>query len=556
MSKRAVLYARVSGDDRSKDGRNLEGQIEMCREHANAHGYEVVEELAEDDRGASGASFELPQLNRIREMAAAGGFDVLVVRELDRLSRNLAKQLIVEDELKRAGVAIEYVLAKYDDSPEGNLMKHVRATIAEYEREKIKERMGRGRMLKVKRGEVLLHGDRPPYGFRVSEDGKTLVVYEPEARIVRQVFTWFAMGDGEGIKLGTRAIARRLTCMGVPTWRDSRKGMRKKRGYAVWSLGTVTAMLRNETYVGRWYYGKQNKGRQPTFNPRSEWVEVKVPSIVSDELFEAAKAQRAYNQEMSRRSTKYEYLVARRVYCGQCGHKASGSSRCERIANGQRREYGYYICGATFGGIVGASCHMPRFNARLVDGAVWAWVKGFMTDPAALADGLRAIEADRERETLPLKERLRVVDDLFADNRAQLGRLLDLYLAGEFPKAMMAERKARLEVTIESLSRERQTLAGQLDASALTEEQVQGVQQFAARVGQGLESADFETRRRVIEALDVTVTLAVENGQRVAYARCLLGSQPLSVANMTTLRPDPALPHHRAHRPRRLRTAI
>jgi DNA invertase Pin-like site-specific DNA recombinase len=51
-----------------------------------------VAELAEDVQGASGASFELPKLNRVLDMAEAGEFDVLAVRELDRLSRNLAKQ--------------------------------------------------------------------------------------------------------------------------------------------------------------------------------------------------------------------------------------------------------------------------------------------------------------------------------------------------------------------------------------------------------------------------------------------------------------------------------
>lgn len=96
MTKRAVLYARVSGDDRHRDDRNLIGQLDMCREYAEQHGYEIVDELAEDDRGASGAAFDLPQLTKVREMARERVFDVLVVREIDRLSRSLAKQLIVE----------------------------------------------------------------------------------------------------------------------------------------------------------------------------------------------------------------------------------------------------------------------------------------------------------------------------------------------------------------------------------------------------------------------------------------------------------------------------
>ena len=61
MTKRAVLYARVSGDDRGSDGRNLAGQLDMCREHAERQIWRIVAELAEDDRGASSALFELPQ---------------------------------------------------------------------------------------------------------------------------------------------------------------------------------------------------------------------------------------------------------------------------------------------------------------------------------------------------------------------------------------------------------------------------------------------------------------------------------------------------------------
>ena len=115
MTDRAVLYARVSGDDRKKDGRNLASQLDMCREYALSRGYSIAAELAEDDRGASGAAFDLPKLQEALEMAHEGAFDVLVTRELDRFARGLAKQLIVETEFKRAGVTVEYVLAEYDE---------------------------------------------------------------------------------------------------------------------------------------------------------------------------------------------------------------------------------------------------------------------------------------------------------------------------------------------------------------------------------------------------------------------------------------------------------
>ena len=152
MSKRAVLYARVSGDDRDNDGRNLAGQLDMCREYAINKGYSIVAELHEDDRGASGASFNLPQLLKAQDLASAGTYDVLVTREIDRFARSLAKQLIVEEELKRHGVRVEYVLGDYPETPEGQLMKNIKATIAEYERLKIRERVIRGRRLHARAG--------------------------------------------------------------------------------------------------------------------------------------------------------------------------------------------------------------------------------------------------------------------------------------------------------------------------------------------------------------------------------------------------------------------
>jgi len=292
--------------------------LEMGREYVQDRAYKVVTELAEDDRGASGYEIDLPKLNQVREMAAAGEFDVLVVRELDRLSRNLAKQLIVEEELRRHGVRVEYVLAEYPDTPEGNLQKHVKAVIAEYEREKIKERMVRGRRLKAKAGHVLTHG-RAPYGYRPAKvDGKcTLTVYEPEARIVRLIFQWYTEGNEDGKKLSLVKIADRLTEMRVPTRGDTDDQVAKRRGYGTWNRAAIGKILKRETYAGVFHYGKLHwdDERKRAINPRETWIPVKVPAIVSREVWEAAQRQSEENKEASRRNVRYQYLLRSRVTC-------------------------------------------------------------------------------------------------------------------------------------------------------------------------------------------------------------------------------------------------
>ena len=523
MSKRAVIYARVSYDDRPNEDRNLEGQIEDGRAYCREKGYRIVAELPEDDRGASGASWDLPMLNQALDMARAGEYDVLVTRELDRFARGLAKQLVVESELKRRGVDVEYLDGEYPDTPEGQLNKNIRAVIAEFEREKINQRMTRGRRNVVKSGKVMLHGNKPPYGYRVED--KMLVIYEPEAKIVRLIFTWYVVGDERGKRLNLEAIAVRLTGMGVPTWADVHGVRVKKRGRGEWSKATIRGILSNEVYAGMWYYGKQG-------NEREQWLAVEVPAIVSREVWEKAQERRQHNREMSKRNNgKNEYLIARRVVCG-CGTKIAG-----RPAYGGRK-YLYYYCPATAGRIVGKRCDLPYFRVDQVDRAVWEKIKSWLSDPEVLEQSLERVKAKLEGKNQPLLDRLAVVDDLLTDNRQKLGRLLDLYLSGDFGKEMLTERKTRLETTIASLEKERANLTIELQTNTLTDEQIKTIVDFARKVSQGLEIAekDFDARRRIIDLLDVQVRLVIEDGVKVAWVSWLVSGEEerLSIEGIST----------------------
>ena len=532
MAKRAVLYARVSKDDRRTEGRNLASQIEMCKEYALEHGWRIVAELSEDDRGASGASFELPELNTVLDMARAAAFEVLVVREIDRLSRNLAKQLIVEEELKRNGVQIEYVLGAYPDTPEGNLMKNVRASVAEYERLKISERMVRGRRNKVRAGNVLPHG-RPPYGYRLTTANgrQEFVIHEPEARIVRLIFEWVTKGGDSGIPMSARKIAGRLTEMRVPTWADIHKPKMRKRGsFAHWYGATVVKIIRCETYVGTWYYGRRNNHTQMN-NPQEHWLTVKVPALVAEETWRAAQQRIDQNRSVAKRNRKYDYLMLRRLRCGKCGSSMRGHAitSCGRL-------YKYYNCNSDPSRSAHGRCGSPGFRADHVDEAIWAWVRSSVEDPEELAAGLHAYQEERDRGTGPLRERLAVVASLLASNQAQLERLLDLYLSGDLPKEMLVDRKSRLEKTIQALESERGRLATHLEVEALSQDHIERIQKFVAEVMEGLEVAEerFEIRRRIIEELDVQAILAVDEGQKVAYVQCMLGERVLPVADTTT----------------------
>jgi hypothetical protein len=290
-------------------------------------------------------------------------------------------------------------------------------------------------------------------------------------------------------------------------------------------------MLKNETYSGIWHYGSDPATR----------LSVEIPAIISRETWEAAQAQMAKNKHWAKRNTKYKYLMGRRVYCGGCGLKMTS-----RPNSGGNL---YYVCPATHDGTnVARECTAPNFRAGHVDAAVWEWVKSILTDPDALEEGLRSVQEEREQECAPLRERLAVVVDLIDENQAQLERLLDLYLAGDFPKEALTDRKARLEKTVSALEQERVGLVAHLETQALSAGQIQSIQEFAAKVGEGLETIgdDFEAKRRIIDTLDVWVTVNVEDEQKIAYARCMIGEDSLSIETDSTRKTAVSEPHRQA----------
>jgi Recombinase len=114
----------------------------------------------------------------------------------------------------------------------------VQGVIAEYERAKIAERYRRGKLFRSRAGEVI--GWRTPYGYPLARhaNGRVrLVLFEPEAAIVRRIFDDYTTGGHS-----TREIVRRLHADGVA----SPKGQRP-----IWGTSTISRILHNEAHIGR-----------------------------------------------------------------------------------------------------------------------------------------------------------------------------------------------------------------------------------------------------------------------------------------------------------------
>ncbi len=147
--------------------------------------------------------------------------------------------------------------------------------------------------------------------------------------------------------------------------------------------------------------------------------------------------------------------------------------------------------------------------------------------------GLEAYQSEREAQNQPLWDRLKIVDDLMESNRDQLTKLLDLYLSGEFPKELLTERRTRLEDTIRSLKAEHSNLKEQLNSEIVTEEQIHDIMDFSSQVKEKLIEADNDNqlKRQLLEALDLKITLALEEDKKVIFIRCVVGEGMCTLSN-------------------------
>jgi putative DNA-invertase from lambdoid prophage Rac len=131
---KAAIYARVSTLDQEP-----ENQLQELRRYVEARGWTVVEYV---DRGVSGAKDRRPALDQLLIDARRRRFDVLVCWRLDRLGRNLKHLITLLEDLQALGVAFVSLAEGIDaTTPAGKLQMHILGAIAEFERERIRERV-------------------------------------------------------------------------------------------------------------------------------------------------------------------------------------------------------------------------------------------------------------------------------------------------------------------------------------------------------------------------------------------------------------------------------
>src|SRR5215471_13257787 len=241
--KTAAIYARVSSD-KQREENTIASQTAALIAFAGEQQFEVPREWIFEDDGYSGASLIRPGLERVRDLAAEGLIQALLVYAPDRLSRRYAHQILLIEELARAGVETVFIRAPRGSTPEDELLVQFQGMIAEYERAQILERSRRGKRHRARLGQVSVMSGAP-YGYRyVRKSDEAAAYYEvidTEADVVRLVYQRYTVKH-----LSIGAITRLLNDKGIPT----------RKQISRWERSTVWAILRNPAYKGTACFGK------------------------------------------------------------------------------------------------------------------------------------------------------------------------------------------------------------------------------------------------------------------------------------------------------------
>ena len=232
MTKPAAIYARVSSD-RQKEDHTIASQTAALVEYAEREGFAVASEWIFQDEGYSGASIVRPGWEAVRDLAAAGHIEAVLLHSPDRLSRKYAYQVLLAEEFAKHGVELRFVKSPSVTTPEDQLLVQFQGMIAEYERAQIGERSRRGKRHRAQQGAIsVLSG--APYGYRYWKKSDSTAAYyeviEAEADVVRLVFQTYIE---KGVSIN--AITRLLNDRQIPT----------RKAIARWERSTVWAMLRN-----------------------------------------------------------------------------------------------------------------------------------------------------------------------------------------------------------------------------------------------------------------------------------------------------------------------
>lgn len=412
---RAALYLRVSTGRQAEADVSLPSQRDLTQRYCRREGWTVVDEYVEP--GLTGTDDRRPAFQAMIERAcdADRPYDVIVVHAFSRFYRDGAVMELTIRKLRRHGVEVISITQPTGTDPSQEMMRQIIGIFDEYTSKENGKNVTRSMLENAKQN--FWNGTTPPLGYRIIEAErrgqkikKKLDIDPVEEQTVNLIFRLYADGDPS---TGTPPLGIKALCHWLNT-----NGYRTKRG-GTFGVGPLHLILTNTAYIGRWKYNvRSSKTREK--KPEHEVVEIAIPAIVDQSLFDRVQAKLAANNPKIAppRIINGPILLTGLATCAHCGGgmtQRTGTSSTGKV-------YSYYTCasraqkGAT-------ACRGNSIRMQLLDDKVTTALKDQLFDRDRLTELLSSLAERRAARATAVNSRLVSLQAEVATAELKLKRL-------------------------------------------------------------------------------------------------------------------------------------
>jgi DNA invertase Pin-like site-specific DNA recombinase len=420
---RAAIYCRISKDDESeRESSSIQTQREMLEQYCTQQGWEIVAVYQDD--GYTGLNTNRPDLQRMCKAIERKQIDIVVTKDLSRLSRNyIDTGQLLEQFFPKNGVRYLAVNDSVDTEAESAFdMTPFRAVMNQMYSADVSKKVHSAYVTKARSGQFT--GCLAPFGYRKNpENHNQLIPDEDTAWIVKLIFEYAKEGRGPN------HIRRKLEEREVPapTWWNRQKGLRNKTtkferenpetGHFIWDFTTIKEILANPVYIGA------IASQKTVYKFKAGWIKDKKPHewLIVEDMHTPLVSREAFDLVQEKVKTRQRpdafgnfSIFAGILKCGQCG-----STMNVRRANAKGNER-IYTC-ARYNKYGVKHCTQHRMKYDTIYTVILEQIRNYAGK--ALADETEVISQLAKQSHGEFETERRIIEKVIDEDNTRLAAL-------------------------------------------------------------------------------------------------------------------------------------
>ena len=253
---KTAIYVRLSAEkDETRDRKTLINQRNLIKNFVDQQMDMEVYDIYMDDE-ISGTTFDRPEFERMMSDMRAGRINCIVVKDLSRLGRDYIETgNLVERVFPMMNIRFVAITDNYDSSKkDADLMVAVTNIANDLYAKDISKKISSSKQEAMEKG---IPTGNVAYGYKVvfNENKVKVMVEDKEAAdVVRWIFNEAEKGTLHSV-IAAELNAKHILTPAQYKVRHNIEKLEKLRGVK-WTVDTISRILKNEVYIGRYVTGK------------------------------------------------------------------------------------------------------------------------------------------------------------------------------------------------------------------------------------------------------------------------------------------------------------